>query len=690
MDDTLDLLIEIGTEELPPQALWRLSEAFEREVINGLQLKGLAFIGNERFASPRRLGIRVNGLACAQPDQETVRRGPALQAAFDAEGKPSKAATGFAASCGVAIGELEREETAKGSWLIFRKRVPGQPASALIPPVIADALAALPIPKRMRWGNLPAEFVRPVHWVVLLLGSDIVDTQILGVRSGRESRGHRFHRPEPLNIRIPADYEAILREQGMVEPVFEVRRERIRTLAERIAADAGMIAVIKTELLDEVTALCEWPVAIMGSFDPGFLRIPAEVLMETMQKNQKYFPVLDQTGRLAPHFITISNIESRDPDQVRAGNERVIRPRFKDAAFFWEQDLQRPLDQLLDGLGKVVFQHRLGSVLDKVQRLALLSDWIASKLNLDPSLAIRSAMLCKCDLLTNMVGEFGNLQGVMGRYYAEAAGEDPCVSAAIEEHYLPRHAGDRLPQTPCGQILGLADRLDSLLGIFAIGLSPSGIKDPYGLRRAALGVLRILIETPLALNLRELVASAAVPLQEKVDAQQVIDQVVAYMLERLYGYYNDQGIRSDIVEAVLAVNDRIPSDIDKRIRAMVEFRGLPEADSLAAANKRIRNILRKADLDIPSEVHLELLELPQERALYHQIEGLRLKVQDLFKRGEYGKALGQLASLRNQVDAFFDAVMVMAEDMKVRSNRLALLKSIASLFEQVADFSRLQ
>jgi tetrameric-type glycyl-tRNA synthetase beta subunit len=690
MADKQDLLVEIGTEELPPQALPSLAQAFEDGFVEALKTNGLAFEKLEQFATPRRIALRLSGLDSRQQDQEIQRKGPALKAAYDAEGQPSKAALGFARSCGVDISELQTEEGPKGAWLVFKKIQPGQPSEALIPAMVQSALAKLPIPKRMRWGSLSSEFVRPVHWIVLLLGERVVEAEIMDVQSGRTTRGHRFHHPEPIELATPADYDALLRDTAWVEPQFAARREKIRTAAEAAARAVDATAVIDDKLLDEVTSLNEWPVAVMGDFDPEFLEVPSEALIETMQKNQKYFPVVDAEGKLLPRFITISNIESRDPAQVKAGNERVIRPRFKDAVFFWEQDLKTPLAEMSGALASVVFQNKLGTLLDKAQRIGEVGSIIAQEIGLEPALAQRAALLCKCDLLTNMVGEFASLQGVMGRYYAEAAGEDAGVCQAMEEHYLPKHAGDRLPQSLCGQALALADKLDSLVGIFAIGQRPSGVKDPYGLRRAALGVLRIMIEQKLDLDLRQLLEASAQSFADKVDAAGVVDEVFDYIMDRLKGYYADQGVAGDVLDAVLARRPTHPLDIDTRVQAVSAFKKLPEAASLAAANKRIRNILKKASEQIPAAVADDLLREDSERQLNARMTELGARVAPLFAAGQYEQALSQLASLRPEVDTFFDQVMVMCEESEVRKNRLAILRNIESSFLNVADISRLQ
>jgi len=687
--DKRDLLVEIGTEELPPTALRRLSEAFALELSQGLGEQGLSFNAIEAFASPRRLAVVIQGLAVQQPDQEQVRRGPALTAAFGSDGQPTKAAEGFARSCGVGVGDLQQESTDSGAWLVFRQTRSGRPTTELLVGVVEGALGKLPIPKRMRWGAGEAEFVRPIHWVTVVFGAEPVPGALFGLEIGDQTRGHRFHAPEPIRIPEPSAYAGLLRAQGRVEPSFERRREMIRSQVEALAAEAGGRAGLDADLLDEVTALCEWPTAILAAFDEQFLAVPREALIETMQKNQKYFPVFADDGGLLPRFITVCNIESRDPDQVRAGNERVIRPRFADAAFFWDQDRRHPLEALYGRLDQVVFQDRLGTLGDKSARVAQISRHLAGHLGLDEELAARAARLAKCDLMTHMIFEFPNLQGVMGRYYAEHAGEDPCICAALEEQYLPRHAGDRLPASSCGRVLSLAEKLDTLVGIFAVGQRPTGVKDPYALRRAAIGVLRILIETPLDLDLRELLDFTAEELRDKLDARSAAREVLVYVLERLKGYYQDQGIGADVVDAVLALELSIPSDIHRRVLAVDAFRKLPEASALAAANKRIRNILRKSeDTQIPP-LDLGHLQEVGERRLAQRVADLEGEIQTELRAGHYFEVLQRLAGLRDDVDAFFDGVMVMVEDEGLRQGRLALLQALQGLFLRVADISRL-
>ena len=720
-----DLLVEIGTEELPPKALLRLAESFCWGIAQGLrdaQIRDFnipiqkvvessrsrhkitsqaphliddpeIFLGVEYYATPRRLAVIVGNVATQQPDRQIERRGPALNAAFDDNGLPTKATQGFARSCGVEVEQLEKLEIGKGTWLAFRTTQVGRATTELLPAIIEQALAALPIPKRMRWGSSRVEFVRPVHWVVLLFGDDVVDAEILGVRTGRETRGHLFHHPVSMYLAEPAAYAPLLETEGRVMPDFAARREAIYGQVQEKAVSAGGTAVIDDALLDEVTALVEWPVALLGQFEPRFLSVPQEALISTMKGNQKYFHVVNEAGKLLPCFITICNIESRDPDKVRAGNERVIRPRLSDAAFFWDQDRKHPLLSRLEKLKSVVFEEKLGTLYDKTMRIKHLAGTIveSTKDPLQPNAkahAETAAMLCKCDLLTNMVSEFPELQGVMGRYYAEHDGKDAQVAQSIEEHYLPRHAGDALPQSLPGQAVAIADRLDTLAGIFAIGQAPNGDKDPYGLRRAALGALRILIECRLDLHLNGLIGVAAANLPCSINAD-VQKQLYDFMMERLRAYYHEQGIRPDVFEAVLAKDPSRPYDFDRRVHAVKAFRDLPEAESLAAANKRIVNILRTAKDAIPEIVHEPLLSERAEHDLFMKINGLNGEVKALFERGNYEGAMKLLASLREPVDTFFDKVMVMVDDATLRANRLALLKQLAELMNHVADISKL-
>ncbi len=685
-----DLLIEIGTEELPPKALKNLSRAFLLGVKSGLEKAELNFTEIKPFASPRRLALLVSDLAEQTPHKTIDRRGPALQAAYGEDGCPTQAAIGFARSCGVEVEDLDKLETDKGSWLMYKSEQPGQTTSELIPDLVSAALETLPIPKRMRWGDLDAQFVRPVHWLVLLFGDTVIDTELLSVRAGRTSYGHRFHHPEAIEIPVPSEYEVLLESEGKVIADFERRTTTVRAQVESLAMELNGQAVIDTALLEEVTAMVEWPVAVAGQFEERFLAVPQEALISTMAANQKYFHLVDQQHKLMPYFITISNIESRDEARVREGNERVIRPRFADAEFFWNQDRKQLLDTRLEQLKSVVFQQQLGTLFDKTQRVAQLAASIASLLGADKQQAIRAAELSKCDLLTDMVGEFPNLQGVMGRYYAQHDGETAAVADAIDQHYRPRFSGDVLPQGPISQAVALADRLDTLLGIFAIGQLPTGDKDPYALRRAALGVLRIMIENNLDLDLHQLLSLAAQHFTAAVKADQAVEAVMDFVLDRLRAYYQEQGIRLDVLEAVTALKPVRPVDINRRIQAVNVFRQMPEAESLAAANKRSGNILKKIEGTLPATINPELLTEKAEQNLYHALTRLTDQVRPMLADGNYEPALQQLADLRQPVDIFFDDVMVMVDDTQLRDNRLALLNQLHGLFLQVADISRLQ
>ena len=690
MKDTRDLLIEIGTEELPPKALRRLSLAFADEMAKGLDSASIEPEKIHVYATPRRLALLLKALPTAQRDRETTRRGPAVAAAFDDEGCATQAAIGFAKSCGVEVEELDQLETKKGSWLSFRAIEKGQPTAALIPGLVSRALAALPIPKRMRWGDRDDEFVRPVHWVVLLFGDEVIDATILGIKAGRSTHGHRFHHPEAIYLAEPEAYLPILETEGHVLADYAARQEAIRAQVIEQANTLGGEAIVDDELLNEVTALVEWPVAISGRFDEAFLEVPSEALISSMQDHQKYFPVVDAGGKLLPHFITVANLISTDPAQIQAGNERVIRPRLADAAFFWNQDRKQPLEERADRLRSMVFQKQLGTLFDKKERISELAGRIAKLIGDQPEHAERAAQLCKCDLLTSMVNEFPELQGIMGRYYATHDGEADAVATAIEEHYLPRFAGDDLPATATGQAVALADRLDSMVGIFATGQQPTGVKDPFALRRAALGVIRICIEQQLDLDLETLLNAAADALGHKIDARSAVDEVFGYIMDRLLGYYQDKGVDIDLIDAVLATRPTRLLDLEQRIKACQAFRSLPEASSLTAANKRISNILKKTDEVIPEQVDISLLVDNAEKKLATVLNDLNTEVVPLMEAGDYTPALTRLAALRESVDAFFDEVMVMVDDDALRANRLALLRNLGSLFLRVADLSRLQ
>ncbi len=685
-----DLLIEIGTEELPPTALKKLSDAFTSGIVTGLEKAELEYGEVKSYATPRRLAVLVHNLDTSQVDKAVEKRGPSVKAAFDGDGNPTKATEGFARSCGVTPSELESMETDKGAWLVYRSMQKGQATAELIPAIVQESLHRLPIPKRMRWGDLDAEFVRPVHWVVMLFGDDVIDGDILSVKSGRDTYGHRFHHPDPIYLGEPAAYAPILETTGHVIADFADRREAIRAQVMEAAEKTGGKAVIDEELLDEVTGLVEWPLAVVGSFEERFLEVPAECLISAMKGHQKYFHMVDAAGKLMPNFITVSNIDSRKPEFVKEGNERVIRPRLTDADFFWNQDKKQKLESRLESLKSVTFQKKLGSLYDKTQRVVTIAEQVAEAIGGDKSRAGRAAQLAKCDLMTDMVFEFTELQGIMGRYYATHDGEDAEVAAALDEQYMPRFAGDELPAGKAGQALAIAEKLDTLIGIFGIGQLPSGDKDPFALRRAALGALRIIIEQRLDLDLKAALQQAAAANKGLFENPDVATQVFEFMMGRLKAYYHDAGVAPDTFEAVLAQQPTQPLDFDARLRAVTAFRLLPEAESLAAANKRIGNILKKAEENIPNSVDAKLFSDEAEKALAAKVEEMTNMVAPLFAARDYEAALKELAALRPEVDTFFDDVMVMADDAAVRANRLALLAKLSGLFLEVADLGQLQ
>ena len=685
-----DLLIEIGTEELPPKALFSLSNAFSEAVVAGFKKSSLSVQEVISYATPRRLAVLLKGIPQKQQDQRIERRGPAVKAAFDKEGNPSKAAQGFARSCGVEVDALDRMQTDKGEWLVFKKQIAGKATTALVADIVNKALTTLPIPKRMRWGASELEFVRPVHWIVMLFGAQVISDSVMGISAGKQTFGHRFHHPAALKLSNASDYANTLQETGYVIANFAQRRAVVRQQAEAAATALGGIAQIDANLLDEVTALVEWPIAVAGNFDKKFLNIPHECLISSMQDHQKYFPVVDENGALLPHFITIANIDSSNPAAVREGNERVINPRFSDAAFFWEQDSKVTLASWREATKKITFQKQLGTLFAKTERVAALSQYIANQLDANSEDAYRAATLSKCDLMSDMVGEFAELQGIMGRYYAQKDGETTAVADAMQQQYQPRFADDVIPASTTGKIVSLADRLDTLLGIFAIGMKPTGSKDPYALRRSALGVLRILIEGQLPLDLQQLLRIAATHFADEIKADDAIEETVAFVMERLLAYYKDQGITVDVVDAIASVNPLRPLDFDQRVRAVTEFRKLEDAEPLAAANKRIGNILKKVNKPILQQVDTTLLIENAEKALYQTIISQTETVTPLFNEAKYTEALSSLAALRDDIDQFFDHVMVMVDDEALKHNRLALLQLMRGLFLHIADLSRLQ
>ncbi len=698
MTDSGEFLVEVGTEELPPQSLLNLSNAFRDGLVEMLGKHSLDFGAARSFATPRRLAIRIESLSRKQPDQSVERRGPPVRIAVDADGAPTKAGSKFAESVGVAFDDLERLQTNKGEYLVYRGMENGRSAEEVLPELVMASLGALPVARRMRWGSSDEEFVRPVRWLVMMMDENIVEAEILGQHSGRITRGHRFLCDQALSIEHAKDYPAILENEGNVIADFDTRLQLVRDIVTSLAAAAGGAAIFDDALLREVTSLVEWPVPVDGRFDERFLELPREVLVSTLQSHQRYFPIEEassgaETGPLLPRFIAISNLESRDPEQVRLGNQRVIRPRLDDAAFFWDTDRKRSLASRRDDLKGVIFQKSLGSLLDKSARVDQLAKAIAAAIGADEKSASRAAQLGKCDLTTDMVGEFPDLQGIMGRYYALNDGEGEATAKAIEEQYLPRHAGDVLPVSPAGQALAIAEKIDTLAGIFGIGQKPTGTRDPFGLRRGALGVLRIAIEGGLDLDLRQVIDQAAAAIPGADDPDALAEEVFDYMMDRLRAYYTD-GVGSvqapvDVFESVLARRPSSPLDFHQRIEAVLEFVALPAADSLAAANKRVANILDKAEEAIDDAANPAHMIENEEKALFQAVTSLSEEVVPLLDVHEYRAALEKLATLRKPVDDFFDAVMVMDEDAALRHNRLALLKQMRNLFLHAADLSKL-
>ena len=690
MADSADLLFELGTEELPPVALKRLSDAFTREFVAGLQRANLTFNEVKAYAAPRRLAITVSECSLQQPDREIERRGPAVQAAFDKEGNPSKAAEGFARSCGTTVDQLDRIKTEKGEWLMFQIQETGKPAAELLPEIAENALNKLPIPKRMRWGDSDAQFVRPVHWLLFLHGDTVVDCTILEAKADRYTQGHRFHSPDNIEISSPASYAETLSTKGYVIADFETRREQIRSQVISTAEDLGGRAEIDEALLDEVTALVEWPVPIAAGFEERFLEVPHEALILTMKKNQKYFHLVDSDGNLMNHFITIANVDSSNPDVIKAGNERVVRPRLADAMFFWQQDGKKRLEDHIESLKSVVFQQKLGSIYDKSTRVSALAGFIADKIGGDVELAKRAGMLSRCDLMTEMVYEFPEMQGIMGRYQAGRDGEPTELGTAMDEFYMPRFSGGQLPESMTGIAISLAEKIDTVLGIFGIGQKPTGDKDPFGLRRSALGALRIMQERNLDIAFHELLTQAVRELGDRVESDDLVEEVYDFMLERLKGIYLDKGISINVFEAVASVKPDSIADFDRRINAVISFEKLAEAESLAAANKRIHNILKKAGQPVQNGVDAGLFEGDEERALFEKIAAKSEQIAPMMQQFGYEETLVSLADLRDSVDHFFDKVMVMADDEAIRNNRLALLNRLYGLFIGVADISKLQ
>ena len=687
-----DLLVEIGTEELPPKALRGLMDAFAANLAGALDEARLEHGDVHAYASPRRLAVIVDELTAGQEERRLSQKGPPVSVAYDDDGKPLPPATAFAKKCGVAVADLGRVKTDKGEWLAAETVEEGKTAAELLPGLVEKALAELPIPRRMRWGDGDAEFVRPVHWVVLLHGTDIVAGTVMGIDCGNTTMGHRFHSKGPITISAPSDYLETLERGGRVIADFDVRRELVRKGVEASAKAANGHIVDGEALYDEVAALVEWPVPVLGRFDEEFLALPREVVVSTLTGHQRYFPVGDESGELLPTFVTVANLESKEPDKVRHGNERVIRQRLADAAFFWDSDRRRALSTRREALRDVVYQRGLGSLYDKSARTAEIAGWLAEQQGVERSQVERAAELCKCDLLTGMVGEFPDLQGTMGRYYAISDGEPIAVATAIGEHYQPRFAGDALPETDAGRILAMADKLDTLAGIFTIGKKPSGNRDPFGLRRAALGIIRLAIECGMDIDLKALIA-LALELQPagKEDPGALAESLYTFITDRLRRYFLDRDaeLATETFDAVMARQPASLVDFELRLQAVQAFLELDEAQSLAAANKRIANILRQAEVTETSDIDDKLLEQGAERMLYNALVSAEATVRPLLDERDYTRSLRELAALRQPVDTFFDDVMVMADDDAVRINRLALLAGLRTLFLDVADISRL-
>lgn len=684
-----NLLIELGTEELPPKSLKILAQAFQDNVKTGLEAADLSFEDITWFASPRRLAVNVLGLAEKQLNKEVEKRGPAINAAFDADGNPTRAAEGWARSNGISVNDAQRLKTDKGEWLLHVAKVDGKPLASLLAEIVESALKKLPIPKPMRWGDKKTQFIRPVHTLCMLYGDELVPGEVLGLASARTIQGHRFHGEARFELDHADNYLASL-EKHYVLADYAVRQQRISEGLTASAANENGQVELEQGLLDEVTALVEWPVVLVANFENEFLDVPKEALIYTMKGDQKYFPMLDENGQLKSRFLFVSNIESKDPIQVISGNEKVIRPRLSDARFFFETDKKKSLESRLESLETVLFQKQLGTLADKSRRISQLAEKIASRIGANEQQAARAGLLSKTDLMTEMVMEFPDVQGVMGMHYAKNDGEDDVVASALDEQYMPRFAGDRLPKSNVSCAVALADKLDTLVGIFAIGQLPKGDKDPFALRRAAIGVLRICVELKLPLDLEDLVEDAYVLLSNKVDAPNAKSMVVDFVLGRFRTWYQEQGVDVDVIQSVLARRPTSPADFDARVKGVTTFKALPSAQSLAAANKRVANILDKNQVNDDYVVDRSLLIESQEKDLSAQIQKIEQVVAPLIDAGDYENVLTELSGLAPTIDGFFDNVMVMAEDQSIKKNRLALLLKLRGLFLQCADISLLK
>lgn len=684
-----NLLVEIGTEELPPKSLRKLAEAFAANLTAELESIELGHQGVSWYASPRRLGLQVKALEAKQQDKEVEKRGPATKAAFDAEGKPTKAAMGWARGCGIEVKDAQTLETDKGAWLLHIAKVAGQETKLLMADAISKALAKLPIPKPMRWGANKTQFIRPVHTVTILLGSELIEGEILGKQVSNQLQGHRFHHPEKISINHADDVFDVLKSAYVIAD-YEQRKAQIRAQIEDAAKAVNAVVAMDEDLLEEVTSLVEWPVTLTATFEEAFLDVPAEALIYTMKDDQKYFPLLDQNGKLLNKFLFVSNIESKDPSVVISGNEKVVRPRLADAQFFFETDKKKTLESRLESLDSVLFQKQLGTLKDKSQRISELAGYIAEQLGADKALAARAGLLSKTDLMTEMVMEFTDVQGVMGMHYARHDGEAEDVAVAQNEQYMPRFAGDNLPTSLISCAVAIADKFDTLVGIFGIGQAPKGDKDPFALRRAAIGALRIMVEKQLPLDILDLVAKSQTLFGEKLTNLNVSTDVFEFMLGRFRAWYQDEGIEVDVIQAVLARRPTKPVDFDRRVKAVSHFRTLDAAESLAAANKRVSNILAKNNITTQGNVDQSLLSDDAEKVLAAQVAKFATDLAPLYSDGNYQEALSQLAGIRDSVDNFFDNVMVMADDEAVKQNRLALLSQLSGLFLEIADISVLQ
>ena len=684
-----NLLVEIGTEELPPKSLRKLAEAFAANLTAELESLELAHQGVSWYASPRRLGLQVKALDAKQQDKEVEKRGPATKAAFDAEGNPTKAAMGWARGCGIEVKDAQTLETDKGAWLLHIAKVAGQETKLLMADAISKALAKLPIPKPMRWGANKTQFIRPVHTVTILLGSELIEGEILGKQVSNQLQGHRFHHPEKISINHADDVFDVLKSAYVIAD-YEQRKAQIRAQIEDAAKAVNAVVAMDEDLLEEVTSLVEWPVTLTATFEEAFLDVPAEALIYTMKDDQKYFPLLDQNGKLLNKFLFVSNIESKDPSVVISGNEKVVRPRLADAQFFFETDKKKTLESRLESLDSVLFQKQLGTLKDKSQRISELAGYIAEQLGADKALAARAGLLSKTDLMTEMVMEFTDVQGVMGMHYARHDGEAEDVAVAQNEQYMPRFAGDNLPTSLISCAVAIADKFDTLVGIFGIGQAPKGDKDPFALRRAAIGALRIMVEKQLPLDILDLVAKSQTLFGEKLTNLNVSTDVFEFMLGRFRAWYQDEGIEVDVIQAVLARRPTKPVDFDRRVKAVSHFRTLDAAESLAAANKRVSNILAKNDITSQGNVDQSLLSDDAEKVLASQVAKFATDLAPLYSDGNYQEAWSQLAGIRESVDNFFDNVMVMADDEAVKQNRLALLSQLSGLFLEIADISVLQ